>query len=53
MSEESPRWLFMLSHGQRLWRKKEIAEGRSPDEMLERQLIEAGRWRSGDEKANA
>jgi hypothetical protein len=36
-----------------LWRKKEIAEGRSPDEMLERQLIEAGRWRKDKGKANS
>ena len=48
MSEESPRWLFMLSHGQRLWRKKQLEKGYSPDEMMERQLIEAGRWQKQD-----
>jgi len=48
VSEESPRWLFMLYHGQRLWRKKQLEKGYSPDEMMERQLIEAGRWQKQD-----
>lgn len=45
MSEDGPPWLFALSHGERLWRKKQIEKGYSPDDQLKRQLIESHRWR--------
>ena len=44
MELPSPPWFHLLDRGSKVWREKQLARGRNPDDHLEKRLREKGVW---------